>query len=744
MAENTQDHISQDSQEQSKLEELALLQEQLAVDLQARFAANLKAFESFMPEVTQAFKNYRPKKTLQFFCTENGVPNLEFPDENHRIFYNCNDPWEWTEKSIESELNSKPLPGTVFADQKDPYGQIHFRYLKEVQQTVKELFHGDAAAPFVPSNIGGIANCVVLGLGLGYPLGVLYSKVEIANLIAIEPDPDIFYASLHAFDWASLLSFIKDNGLGFKLIVGQASETLYELINDFYIRHGVFLSTQGWTYVGYVSDEILACKRELERDFYRIHATLGFFDDHLFATSHALQSMLMKKHFVRRTAKVPAIFTKWPVFIVGNGPSLDHDIQFLRANQDKAIIIACGTALDTLYHAGVKPDFYAATERTPEISETIDAIPDQEFKDSLCLIAGDVIHPKTSSRFKHTCIFGKPDDAFFWFYNGHHTEDQRLKEIDVMNPLVGNLGVASIFAFKFKEAYLFGLDNGRKIDSGEAMHSKYSTVYNAAGVSDKGGNYTVDKNKLLPGNFGGFVESGMLFKLSQRYMEKVIESPIYGKIPGQKIFNCSDGAAVAGTIPMHSEDIDFNSRPALNKTRFMDFVEHEFTFVPDLEKEGIDRLIEKREFNLIIDRLEKLLIERPATRTALVKRLMTVSETIYAVSQDRYLAGLSWFLRGTTQCMLIHVLFMLYHVEDEQIGVQKAWDLLTPYKRFLEDARRLYQFLPDYVLGEHYHFCDDKIGWDHEGSTAPEAPAYPKLYKKEFDDPLKKFVKRYE
>ena len=77
--------------------------------------------------------------------------------------------------------------------------------------------------------------------------------------------------------------------------------------------------------------------------------------------------MPVKKNFVLRHQTLDKKYAKLPVFVIGSGPSLDNDIPFIRKNQDKAIVVACGTAIDTLYHAGIKPDFYACTERTPEI-----------------------------------------------------------------------------------------------------------------------------------------------------------------------------------------------------------------------------------------------------------------------------------------------------------------------------------------------------------------------------------------
>lgn len=722
-------------------QELAALQLQLADDLKLRFKANLEAFSEFLPDVTAAFSNYRPKKTLQFFCTENGVPNLMFPDEHGRFFYNCDNPWETTEREID-DLLAHPLTGSAYGIEHDPYGQIHFRYINEAVRRCQDLIKAQPKADYSAKELGFLPNALLMGLGLGYPLGIIYSKAEIANLIAIEPDPDIFYASLHAFDWASLLQYIKDSDTGFKLIVGQTPAQLYGALYDYYTEHGEFLSAQAWSYVHYESKEITACAEVIAKDYYRIRAAKGFYDDHLFGASHGFRSMLMGKHFVRRSAQLPQKFREYPLFVVANGPSLDHDIPFLRKNQDKAMIIACGTALDTLYHAGVKPDFYAATERTPEISETIDAIPDQEFKDSLTLVAGDVIHPKTSMRFKHTAIFGKPDEPFYWFIAGHHEKMPRTREIDMMNPLVGNLGIAAIFGFGFKESYLFGIDNGRKIreDGSAAMHSQYSSIYGAAGVF---GQYSVGKNRL-PGNFGGLVESNPLFRFANQQMETVISEHRYFRDVHFKIHNCSDGARIEGTIPAHSEDLRFGRRPELNKQELMDYIENELTFKPEIKESDVPALMEREIFYETLDRLEKLVSKKPATRLEFVRMMMQSSEVISLLTRHPSTIGIAYCLHGSIMGYFMEALYALMHVQDDGKAVDEGLKILNLYKYFMQDARKMYAFVPDYVLGDHYHFMDGKVGWDHEDSPAPKAPPYPHLFKKEFDDPQKKFVKRYE
>lgn len=722
--------------------ELAQLQLQLELDLKARFESSIEAFSKYLPDVARAFKNYQPKRSLQFFCAENGEPNLMFPDEGGRVFYDTTKPAERTGDEIRSLFANEKLLGSVYKVQKDPYGQISFRYFNELIKEAESIISSQPKLVYTPSELKCVPNFVILGIGLGYPLSEALSCLEIANLIAIEPDPDIFYASLYACDWAGILKFLTSQGAGFKLIVGKSGDALEVELKDFYTAHGEFLTAFNVTYVHYASDEIKKDAEYIVKKFNALHSSMGFFDDHLFGVSHGIQSMLMGKRFVKRDVELPSRFRKWPLFVVGNGPSLDQDIPFLRRNQDKAVIIACGTALDTLYHAGIKPDFYAATERTPEISETLDAIPDQDFKDQLILIAGDVIHPLTSSRFKHTAIFGKPDEPFFWMCAGHPEMFPRIRPVDVMNPFVGNLGVASIFGFGFTESYLFGLDCGRKI--GDAMHSKFSTVYGAAGVSDRGGNYNVSQDNALEGNFGGRVQSGALFRLSVQFMELVIREHRFFTNDIFRVFNCSDGARITGTVPAHSQDLDFEHCGVLKKKELTDFIESELTFVPSFAKDDVQKLANPKIYSQIVEQIRTILRKRPAGRMEAVSRLMLASEYAHLVSSSLPTAGYGYFVTGTMQTMFMTMMLCLFHIEDERAAVDAVWNSLMKYYRyFLEDSEKLFALIPDYVLGQHYKFMDGNVGWEHGESKPPKAPPYPHLFRKEFNDPLKKFIKRY-
>lgn len=423
------------------------------------------------------FEHYRPTTALEFFCTENGIPNLMFPERGGEILYKALDPFALCRAQVEDALEKHVFVGTGYSLEHDPFGQIHHRYLKQSVQLVRDATVNERN--YSALELKSSPNCVVVGIGLGYPIALLCERIEAANLLLIEPNADLFFASLHTFDWSSFLNYIRQNSFGIDFLIGQTPEQLSEDLASYYQHHGRFLTGQCFCYVHYASAKTQALVKSLLHDYYRLHAAMGFFDDHLFGISHGIYAASHHKKFLSTAVKPSKLIEDTPLFIVGSGPSLDQDIPFLRAHQDQALIIACGTALDTLYHAGIKPDFYACTERTPDISETLDAIPDKDFLRRITLLAGDVVHPYTQERFAHTAIFGKPDEPFYWMAFSGLIKGPFIRAVNIMNPIVGNLGVSAGLSLGFKKIYLFGIDNGRRMDGGERMHSKFTTTYHS-------------------------------------------------------------------------------------------------------------------------------------------------------------------------------------------------------------------------------------------------------------------------
>lgn len=740
------DVSSLNEQDIAKLKNLVHLQQEMSDHLIAQFENNIKAFEKYYPEIAEAFKNYRPTKDLEFFCTENKIPNLYIP-KIKEVFYKTADPFKLCELQVKALIKSQTFSQTQYSPEWDPWGQIHHRYMNEAIK-VEKSYNLDEATPRLAN---AVPACLMLGVGLGYSLGYLYENIEIANLILVEPDPDIFFASLHSFDWAPLLEHISNNKWGLYIIVGTDKDNLFVDLLKYYKKHGRFLSGFLWTFIHYRNKQINELADVITKDFYRTHAAMGFFDDHLFAISHGMD--YFKKHYplIRSKKELPKEDRELPLFIVGNGPSLDNDIDFLRKNQDKAIILACGTALDSLYNAGIQADFYGVTERIIAVAESIEVIPDKSYLDNVMLLASDVVHPRTTALFKKKAIFGKIDEPFMWGLCQNYNEYMDWRVANLMNPLVSNFGLSAAISLHFKNIYLFGCDCGRKANN--FFHSKKSSVYfqNVESLKDLSKvNLEKRPNETeVPANFGGVAYISSFYGLCKRNLEFLME--IFRRSDDEidrnfTVYNCSDGAKIEHTIPLKSSDFDMSKYKDIDKKDFIDRFIKDMTYCPTLSEQDLEKILYKEEFNKIIDCLIKIWDERPKTRLDFTLKMESCSEFVSHLSDKQFGHYFTDLLDGSLDGMFITTQRCLYKQADEKQAMEHANKIIDILIYYLEDMKYLYSFMPNYALGDHHELLKGKLGQDHGDFKATELKPIPPLFKNGYN-PLfgvtHKFVKRY-
>ncbi len=702
-----------------RVKRLTELQRNLADYLIDRFHSNIEAFKKYLPNIANKFEHYKPSRSIEFFCLENGVPNLMYVDTNE-VFYKTEDPSILCKNQVEDLIKTTPIKSTKYNVEYDPIGQLHHRYINEMTRL---LDANNNEETILTKDVNCLANCVILGVGLGYHIGYLYEKIEIANSVIIEPEEDLFFASLHTFDWKNLLNYLADGHYGIYFVIGVTPEKFTSYLNSFYSKRGNFLSGFWWNYIHYTSDKMIELIKIHVDNNYRNYAALGFIDDHLFGTSHAVYAILHHAHFIKKDKRLPDKWKNAPIFVIGNGPSLDNDIHFLRKNQDKAIIIACGTAYDALYHAGIQPDFYGCTERNPQISQTIKMLPDQEYIDSTILLASDSVHPYTLDCFKHNAIFYKPDEPFFWLARFRIKGDfEKINYILMMNPLVGNFGTSAAIVLGFRNIYLFGLDNGKKIGAAR-MHSKFSELYGTNQSLEQGASYAT--GNTVPGNFGGECESGGFYKLSVNSMEHMF-ALFKGTI---SVYNCSDGVLIKGAEPKHSSDLDFDNLPNLDKESFHKFIEEEFTMQIKTSKEEIVSHINFKDYDDCIDYLKGLFDHRPNTRRGFIDIMQTSSEYLIKLNHSTR-KFISSNIAGSLQSSFICILRALYSSKDENKCLELANKLVDLYIHYLDDSKIIYRYQPDYILGPHQKYLNGKVGSDFPDSKAPNLPNIDILVKK--------------
>jgi len=547
--------ISEVETELSRLSQQHEQEAAMAEVLPLRFLQNMEGFKSNMPGIHDFFESYQPTRPFRFFCNENGIPNILWLDTEIALY--GEDPFSDAQTQIAEVIDKSILQCIDFAPQWYLDDQIHIKYNNEISKLKQKpdqagLLLKDALPMDIPLSL-------MYGIGLGYQLGYLYEHCKIRNLFAFEPDLDMFYASLFCFDWNTLFEYMKQESLTLHLFIGVDEKLLAGDMMEALHRKGAFWSAAYFSFCHYHSPKLDKLINQVEKEFYLLRTGWGFFDDNIYALAHSHTHLQDGTPFLKRQRDTTLAATI-PVFVVGNGPSLDQSIDFIRQHQHQAVIIACGTAVSALYKADIKPDVYVAVERTKSSADFLRILNANDFLKDSMFLSVDVIHPECKSFFRKTGITFKPNEPMYKLLTCYLGDRFEFDTIDYSNPFVGNTGLNYSALLGFKDVYLFGIDNGFKY--ADKHHSKLSLYYN----DKQEAKYQQDLSDTFPapGNFGGEVRINHLFGLSIHNMARVLSD-----YPDLHCTNSSDGAYIEGAHPHRVESLT-PDWPVIDKRSIMD------------------------------------------------------------------------------------------------------------------------------------------------------------------------------
>ena len=89
--------------------------------LAERFKKNLAAFHAYATNIAEMFKNYVPRKSINFFYTKDGIPNVVFNDSDKPL-YKTENPIKYIE---EGDIESLGKMLTKAQSNFDKYVSIH-------------------------------------------------------------------------------------------------------------------------------------------------------------------------------------------------------------------------------------------------------------------------------------------------------------------------------------------------------------------------------------------------------------------------------------------------------------------------------------------------------------------------------------------------------------------------------------------------------------------------------------------
>jgi len=503
---------------------------------------NLKAFKKFFPDIYKEYKDYTPKKWLPIASSE-GEVNLVKIDSLHSWYgQSPKDDCTLNFENFNEQPNKDGLVlgyrGTKLAH------YIHYQFVKETEELLKQAEEEVGA---LPDNVPSI---IMFGLGVGYQLEKLLDEHTVEKLFICEPNPDFFYASLFAIDWQAIFETVEESETRIYLNIGDDGTNLFrDLLSQFYAI-GPYILNSTYFYQSYYNASLNSAISQLREQLQVVISMGEYFDHAYYGIAHTKEGMRRKIPILAANpaSKLSYNDKEVPIFIVGNGPSLDSSIDAIKEWQGQVIVVSCGTALQALHRHGITPDFHAEIEQNRSTYDWAVLIGDLEYLKDITLISCNGIHPDTCDLYK---------DVLIAFKEGESSTISALNVLGRKNfetllnafPTVSNFAIDLFSTIGFTSIYLIGVDLGF-VDV-KHHHSKSSGYYQEDGKETYDFTKSANTSLIVPGNFRPTVNTKHEFKVSRQVIEQVTSA----KPKGQEFYNCSDGARISGTLPIRPDEL---------------------------------------------------------------------------------------------------------------------------------------------------------------------------------------------
>lgn len=680
MSPNIDSALVKAEQEALRLQLQAEQEAAMAATLPERFAQSITAFRKYIPHVAEVFESYRPARPFRFFCSENGQPNLVWLDDDVAIY--GKEPYLICESLVKDFMEKGGLSKFAFSQESNPLGFIHVEYLNKLSSYLDEISSKERGLTRVPSEV---PSALIFGVGLGYHLGYLYEHCKIGTLFLFEPDLDLFYASLYCFDWAALLDYLHQENLGLHILLGQDEQTVVKDFSAAIRTRGSFLIANAFVMWGYQNEKIKKIIDLVQREYYQLVMGWGFFDDNIIALSHTVSNIEHGVTFLKKNHQIGLDYNKTPVFVIANGPSLDESLALIKRNKDRAILIACGSAISALHKVGIKPDIYVATERTKIVYDFLINLDDPEYLKEILFFSTDVIHPECATLFKDSVLVFKSMEPGVLLCHLNFPKSRALTVLGGVNPMVGNIGVSAPIQLGFKKLYLFGLDNGYKDKSHH--HSKFSSYYNNADNAELLGELmygeSQDSSKWQRvGNFGGTVTSNAMFDSSRCVIEQVLANN-----ESVECFNCSDGALITGAMPLSSNEINLYHR--IDKLAILNDITTRLTTPLSLSKQDFYPLLDVDFFFYLVDKILDEWGRHFSSRNEINQLMLRNFSYLIQIdrTKQRHVAQM---LIGSMNYFFTLLSSILYSFEDEEEALMQMVPAIDLWLMFLRETKNMY------------------------------------------------------
>ncbi len=513
---------------------------------QNRFAENMALFKEYFPDIHEVFKDYEPSIWLPIYHEQRGDINMV--NIRHGSYFSGDTPKQEA-LALASHFATHPhVDGLVFGYSGDK--QKHYSHNTFIRQADKRLFRDEQEQGSLPTQIKAL---LVFGLGSGYMLEALANTHSLGNLIICEPNPDFFYASLYAIDWTAVVERVNDSEHKLYINIGEASSRLFKDLMSQFLVLGPHLLNETYIMQAYQNPELHQVLTEVRQQLKVIFAMGENFDHVAYGIAHSLKAMHDKVPALRSNPSqyLTHKHKQTPIFLVGNGPSLDDSIEIIKEHRDQVIVVSCGTALQALYKNGIRPDFHGEVEQNRANFDWASRINDRDYLKQITLLSVNGIHPDTYQLYKNVLFSFKSGESATQSLLAMFPENS-FESIDNAYPTVTNMALSFFLSLGFEQIYLVGVDLG--FADQDKHHSVSSGYYeNGKQLYDYKSVHAADMR--VKGNRQDWVFTKTEFNISRMIIEQLLKQRASQTAHRIECFNLSNGVYISGTMSLHPDDV---------------------------------------------------------------------------------------------------------------------------------------------------------------------------------------------
>ena len=389
-----------------------------------------------------------------------------------------------------------------------------------------------------------IKKFIFLGTLLGRHIPRIAKKVEADLYIVLEKNLEIFRLSLFTVDY----TILAQKGVIFSIMdeVDKEEEKIELFLNIYkYDNYLLKFSTTGINIDSYIS-RILGIIASSKPTIYDYNRKLYIY---LNRTAKRLQEEYNFPQF-ETISKEFDYLKNTPVLYIAAGPSLDENLEWIKQNQNRFLIVSIGAAYKKLLVNGIRVDIISTVDEMQIVNDV--QFNDEAIKDipaHTIILASAITNDKTLNKFDKNRVF--TFEVFKKLFKNN---------IAFHGYSVGEITLHILMLLNVKEIYLIGLDLAVNQKTGET-HSKNSDsakkIFDLNRIDNRNSFGLNHSTLKVKGNFQDEVTTSALFYTSINFIDQQI---LRDKPDDINIYNLSqNGAYFKSTIPTKIEDINIES-----------------------------------------------------------------------------------------------------------------------------------------------------------------------------------------